>query len=126
MKFIEPKVDKPPLRTVSRSDLKFIFSIVPEEWIPELKTVVLSAEQPNKSCFNRPVIYSGYSSRLNIISRGLDRLSVLREVLYELAICGGIASKSFGNTISASSVNTLNVAIEAQLTELSTYLSKNA
>jgi hypothetical protein len=71
LKIISAKLNIEPFHSLNKKDIKRIFSLVPEEWKMAIDQVVLSSELFENSRFDRPVIHSSISRRLNVLSRGL-------------------------------------------------------
>lgn len=84
---IDPVESNPP-HALTRQEIWALFRSLPEEWDTRVRIVHLKATLPEHSRFARPVIYSSYSARLNVCSRGLPFKTALREILRELAIEG--------------------------------------
>tara|TARA_R110001592_G_scaffold103938_2_gene292546 strand:- start:206 stop:577 length:372 start_codon:yes stop_codon:yes gene_type:complete len=117
MKVVSAKINKDPKHSLSKSDISFLFKITPENWTDCITTVVLASELFSNSRFDRPVIYSAYSSRLNVLSRGLSKSVAAKEVLRELGLIGSVAESGFANSIPKSELQKLDKVIEPYLTE---------
>ncbi len=117
MKVIVAKINKEPMHSLSKSDITFIFKCVPDNWISGIKTVVLAAELFKNSRFDRPVIYSAYSSRLNILSRGLSKTNAAKEVFRELGLVGGVTQSVSVNHIPKNELLKLDTIIKPYLSE---------
>ncbi len=112
MKIILAKLNTDPPHSLTRKDIKLIFGLVPEDWCTLISQVVLSAELFENSRFDRPVIHSSISSRLNILSRGFSREKIAKEVLRELGLNGGLAQSGFADHLSKSQLSKLDRKIE--------------
>ena len=99
MKIVVAKLNKEPYHSLTAKDIKQLFSLVPQEWKFLITQVVLGAEMFSNSRFDRPVIHSSVSSRLNVLSRGLSKERMVKEVLRELALNGGEAQSGFVNHV---------------------------
>jgi hypothetical protein len=117
MKVVSAKLNKEPYHSLSKSDITFLFKITPESWTNGIKTVVLAAELFNNSRFDRPVIYSAYSNRLNVLSRDLTKIEAAKQVLRELGLVGGIAESGYANSLPKSELKKLDEAIQPYLAE---------
>ncbi|NQZ90693.1 MAG: hypothetical protein HRT54_24305 [Colwellia sp.] len=117
MKVVSAKLNKEPYHSLSKSDITFLFRITPESWTNGIQTVVLAAELFNNSRFDRPVIYSAYSNRINILSRGLTKSEAAKQVLRELGLIGGIAESGFANSLPKNELKKLDEAIQPYLAE---------
>jgi hypothetical protein len=117
MKVVSTKLNKEPYHSLSKSDISFLFKITPESWTSGIKTVVLAAELFNNSRFDRPVIYSAYSNRLNILSRGLTKSAAAKQVLRELGLIGGLAKSGYANSLAKSELKKLDEVIQPYLAE---------
>lgn len=80
MKIISAKLNIEPFHSLNKKDIKRILSLVPEEWKMAIDQVVLSSELFENSRFDRPVIHSSISRRLNVLSRGLTKRRMVKEV----------------------------------------------
>ena len=80
---IDP-ADDPP-HTLTRAEVKELFALVPDGWKCYIQTIHLKATLPEHSRFERPVIYSDYSNRLNVCCRSLNKAEAQTEILHELA-----------------------------------------
>lgn len=70
------------------------------------------------SRFDPPVIHSSISSRLNILSRGLTKERVVKEVLRELALNEGQAQSGFVDHVPKGELVKLDRAIEPFLNKV--------
>jgi len=100
VKIVVARLNKEPYHSLTAKDIKRIFSFVPEDWKLLITQVVLGAEMFANSRFDRPVIHSSVSSRLNVLSRGLSKERMVKEVLRELALNGGVAQSGLVNHVS--------------------------
>ncbi|MEH6393329.1 hypothetical protein [Pseudoalteromonas sp.] len=125
MKIISAKLNKEPYHSLTKKDVKLIFSLVPNEWISDIKEVVIASEMFSKSRFDRPVIYSSYLNRLKIISRGYSKIDAAKEVLRELGVNGGIAQTQFANHIPKSELVNLDKVVAFYLSEFCAQLEHN-
>ena len=112
MKIISAKLNKEPFHSLSKKDIKRIFSLVPEEWKTAIDQVVMSSELFENSRFDRPVIHSSVNRRLNVLSRGLTKRRMVKEVLRELALNGGVAQSGFVNHVCKAELVKLDEAVE--------------
>jgi hypothetical protein len=83
---IDP-ADDPP-HALTRAEVKELLALVHEDWKHSLQTIHLKATLPEHSRFERHVIYSAYSNRLNVCCRGLSKAEAQKEILRELVIRG--------------------------------------
>ena len=112
MKIVVAKLNKEPYHSLTAKDIKRIFRIVPEDWKSLINQVVLGAEMFANSRFDRPVLHSSVNSRLNVLSRGLTKERMVKEVLRELALNGGLAQSGFVNHVQKGELVKLDRAIE--------------
>ncbi len=94
------KINASPTHALTRPEMKTLLAVVPKDWLRYVQTIHLSAIMPSNSRFVRPVIYSGYSNRLNISIRGLAPEQARREILRELAVIGLNVRPSYGHKLS--------------------------
>ena len=111
------RVSEPP-HALNRATIKAILTVVPPDWLRYIKTVHLGATLPTNCAFVRPVIYSAYSHRLNIYSRGLTLDDARKEVLRELAVHGLSIQTCYGHNLSAQELRQVDEAIMPYLDKL--------
>jgi hypothetical protein len=85
MKIITDQIPWGEQHAVTRADLKNLVSLLPQEAQNQIKVVHLSNQTFTNKTFDRPVIFSSYSSRLTILSRGFKAIKIVEEILIELA-----------------------------------------
>ena len=120
MRILIDPADDPPY-ALTRAEVKELFALVPEDWKRYIQTVHLKATLPEHSRFERPVIYSDYSNRLNICCRGLSKAEAQTEILRELARPGlGLRD----HQLSATDLKRVNEAIAPLLATLSKKVSE--
>ncbi|WP_462178684.1 hypothetical protein [Pseudoalteromonas gelatinilytica] len=112
MKIVSAKLNIEPFHSLNKKDIKRILSLVPEEWKMAIDQVVLSSELFENSRFDRPVIHSSISRRLNVLSRGLTKRRMVKEVLRELALNGGVAQSGFANHVCKAELAKLDETVE--------------
>ena len=83
-----------------------------------VQTVHLSATLPYNSRFVRPVIFSSYSRRLNVCSRGLKREQALLEILRELAVHGLKIKPSYGHKLSHQQLKEVDEVVSPLLQQI--------
>ena len=85
MKIQFAKVNGEPKHTLDSKKLKLLLSLVPTEWKQTFNLIIVGNQlHPKSGCFNRPVIISEYSKRLNILDRGYSELKIIEEIMIEL------------------------------------------
>lgn len=84
MKILIEKINSKPGHSISNQEVRDVIDIVPDDWIRVGHTFSISAQLFENSGWDRPVIQNNTTFR--ILSRGLDRKLILRELLIELAI----------------------------------------
>jgi DNA repair protein RadC len=85
MKVVIGKFSSEPFHALSKKEISLLLKLVPNEWIEQLSTVVLSSKILKKTKLVKPVEYVTTSKQLSIYSRGLVREDIARHVLLELA-----------------------------------------
>ncbi|BBM03837.1 hypothetical protein [Microbulbifer sp. GL-2] len=115
MKIIFAKLNNDPPHSLSKKDIKRIFTLVPKKWTSLVDQVIFSAEIFQNSRFDRPVIHSSYSSRLNILSRGFSKEDIVKEVFRELGVNGGIAKTGYAKHLPKSELDKLDLVIAPYL-----------
>ena len=85
MKILFDKIQSGEPHSLSRGKLHLLFSLLPEECRKRVKVVHFSNQPLSNITFDRPVIYSAYSARLTVLSRGFSELRIVHEMLIELA-----------------------------------------
>ncbi|QBY05046.1 hypothetical protein E2K93_11905 [Thalassotalea sp. HSM 43] len=116
MKIVVARLNKEPYHSLTAKDVKKIFALVPKEWKNQINQVVLGAELFSNSRFDRPVIHSSISARLNVLSRGLPKERMVKEVLRELALNGGVAESRFVNHVPKAELVKLDRTIGSYIT----------
>jgi hypothetical protein len=97
MRITIDKINAPPAHALTCFEIKTLLTVVPKDWLRYVQTIHVSATLPSNSRFVRPVIYSAYSNRLNVCSRGLEPEQARREILRELAVIGLNIKPSYGH-----------------------------
>lgn len=83
MKIIFDKPSEDFKYEISSTDIKKLFRLIPE-LTRHIKLVHIQAQEPNKSRFERPVRFEGLSNKINISAKGLNKISIIRELLIEI------------------------------------------
>jgi hypothetical protein len=84
MKIITEKTSSEPYHSITKKDLKAIIEIVPDDWIGVAHIFSISSQLFENSGWDRPVIQN--NTTLKILSRGINRNEIIKELLIELAI----------------------------------------
>jgi hypothetical protein len=84
MEIISDKLNSEPPHSVRRQDVKLVLDIIPDEWVGIKNIFHISAQFFESSQWDRPVIQNNLTYK--ILSRGLSKDFVIRELLIELAI----------------------------------------
>jgi len=84
MKIIIEKTKTEPNHSITKKDIQAIIEIVPDDWIGIAHVFLISAQLFENSNWDRPVIQNNTTFR--ILSRGIDRNEIVKELLIELAI----------------------------------------
>jgi hypothetical protein len=106
---------QPPPHSLSKKDIKRIFTLVLEKWTNLIDQVIFSAEMFQNSRFDRPIIHSSYSSRSNILSRGFSKEDIVKEIFRELGINGGVAKTGYAKHLPKSELDKFDLAIAPYL-----------
>jgi len=85
MKIISDRIQSGEQHALTRADVKNLVSLLPQEARTQIKIVHLSNQTFTNNTFDRPAIFSSYSSRLTILSRGFKAIGIVEEILIELA-----------------------------------------
>ena len=85
MKIIIDQIQSGDPHALTRADVKNLFTLLPQAVRTQISTVHLSNQTFTNNTFDRPVIFSSYSSRLTILSRGFKIIKIVEEILVELA-----------------------------------------
>lgn len=85
MKIIIDQIQSGDQHALTWADVKNLFSLLPKEAQTQIKIVHLSNQTFTNNTFDRPAIFSSYSSRLTILSRGFNDIKIVEEILIELA-----------------------------------------
>ncbi|WP_396194944.1 hypothetical protein [Flavobacterium sp.] len=84
MKIITDKINTLPNHSISRKEVQIILDNVTHEKFGIAKVFKISAQLFENSNWERPVIMNG--STYNILSRGLEKDFVIRELLIEIYV----------------------------------------
>ncbi len=83
MKIIFDKLNENNEYNISIKEIKTLFSLIPD-LAKSIKLVHLQGQEPHMSKFERPVRFESLSKKINISAKGLDKDSIIRELLVEL------------------------------------------
>jgi len=83
MQIIIDRVLDAPFHALTVTNVRNIISVVPQDWVDELKTIRLHAGQYDYT--HRRVLYRPERGRLEIWCRGLSQKTTVREIMRELA-----------------------------------------
>jgi hypothetical protein len=89
MKVVIGKFSNEPFHALSKKEVSLLLKIVPQEWVKQISSVVLSSKIFKKTKLVKPVEYTPTTQQLSIYSRGLVREDIARLVLLELASVSG-------------------------------------
>jgi phage/plasmid-associated DNA primase len=94
MKIVMGKFSSEPFHALSKKEVSLLLKIVPQEWVEQLSSVVLSSKIFKKTKLVKPVEYTTTTKQLTIYSRGLVRDDIARQLLYEIALIGAQAEET--------------------------------
>ncbi|MGJ8679647.1 hypothetical protein [Paraglaciecola sp.] len=112
MKFVIGKFSNEVFHALTKKELTLLFKLVPKEWTKPITGVVLSAKIFSKTKVEQAVFYTDKTKQLSILSRGLDRQDIARQVLIELAVVGGELDPINPNKASKEQVVALDTLIK--------------
>ncbi|PCJ97949.1 MAG: hypothetical protein COA50_03180 [Flavobacteriaceae bacterium] len=84
MKIITEKINSEPKHSITKKDVQAIIEVVPDDWIGIAHVFSISSQLFENSNWDRPVIQN--NTNFKILSRGIDRTMIIKEILIELAI----------------------------------------
>ena len=84
MKIITEKIHSEPNHSITKKDIKAIIEVIPDDWIGVTHVFSISSQLFENSNWDRPVIKN--NTNFKILSRGIDRNEIIKELLIELAI----------------------------------------
>jgi hypothetical protein len=84
MKIIIEKINSGLEHSISKKDIKKVIDIVPNDWIGVAHIFLISSQLYQNSGWDRPVVQN--NTTFKILSRGIDRNIIIKELLIELAI----------------------------------------
>lgn len=84
MKIIIEKVTSEPYHSITKKDVETVIDIVPDDWVGVAHVFSITAQRFENSGWDRPVIEN--NTTFNIMSRGMDRNVMIKELLIEMAI----------------------------------------
>ena len=118
MKIIIDKIHNDPPHSLTTKDVKSLNKFIIEKFDFKIKNFRLSGELPKTSRFNRPVIYSGYSDRMNVSSRGVEKEIIIKEMFLEMlqlrgsSIMGSPVYSRYANDFTTNDRKKLNGIID--------------
>ena len=115
MRIVIERVSRGPDHGLTGSDVKAVVRTVESKLgrFPGL-VVHLKSTQPENGAFDRPVIYSQVSNRLNVMCRGLPRKVAVKELLWALIALGTRESLRNRHRLSAEELK----GIDAKVAEI--------
>lgn len=116
MKIITDKLNSEPFHSVTKKDVQAVIDVVPKDWIGLHHVFAISAQLYKNSRWPRPVIKNGVTFK--ILSRGIDKEIIIKELLIELAIFPTILSSGYAHSLTKEQRKTLKVAIEPYYSKL--------
>jgi hypothetical protein len=84
MQIITEKIQSQPNHSITKKDIKAIIEIIPDDWIGATHVFSISSQLFENSNWDRPVIKN--KTNFKILSRGIERNEIIKELLIELAI----------------------------------------
>ena len=81
MRIVIGKFSHEPFHALSKKEVSLLFKLVPNEWVKQVSSVVLSSKIFKNTKLPKPVEYLATSKQLSIYSRGLVREDIARQVL---------------------------------------------
>lgn len=84
MKIITEKINNKPEHSITKKDVKEIIEIVPDDWIGIAHVFSISSQLFENSNWDRPVILN--NTTFKILSRGIEKNVIIKELLIELSI----------------------------------------
>jgi len=112
MKIIIDKINSEPKHSLSKSELQLILSKLPVDSINSFTMFKISAQMFSNSGWNRPVIFNLSRSTFNIMSRGLNKEYIVKELLIEIfSHYTKISFETIGNKLNIQQRNKLEEII---------------
>jgi len=112
MKIAFDKLQKDEQYVISGSDIKLLWSVIPEEWVTGIKLIHFLGQDARKSRFERPVNRVLLSNKLNICATGYSEKEIITQILIELVQDSGDSS------LRAASYNKLTKTQTARIIEI--------
>ncbi|WKW47537.1 hypothetical protein P3875_05640 [Myroides sp. JBRI-B21084] len=84
MKIIVDKINTKPYHSLSKKDIQLILSKIPVNWVHNFTIFKISAQLFTSSGWDRPVIMNVSKRTFNILSRGLKKNDIIKELLIEV------------------------------------------
>jgi len=100
MKIIIEKINSGLEHSISKKDIKKIIDIVPDDWIGVSNIFLISSQLYQNSGWDRPVVQN--NTTFKILSRGIDRNIIIKELLIELAIRPSKNYPTYGHSLNKS------------------------
>jgi hypothetical protein len=117
MKFVIGKFSNELFHGLTKKEITLLFKLVPSEWTKPITGVVLSAKVFKNTKVAQPVMFSEKTKQLSILSRGLVREDIARQVLIELAVVGGALEAVDPNKVSKELAAELDAVIKPYMTK---------
>ncbi|MBF9253991.1 hypothetical protein I2I11_11870 [Pontibacter sp. 172403-2] len=84
MKIITEAINQEPSHSVTKKDIETVIKYVPKDWIGVAHVFLIAEQKFENSNWDRPVVQNQTTFR--ILSRGLEKKIVIKELLIELAV----------------------------------------
>ncbi|WP_158970876.1 hypothetical protein [Paraglaciecola sp. L3A3] len=117
MKFVIGKFSNEVFHALTKKEVTLLFKLVPKEWTQSITGVVLSAKVFKNTKVKQPVMYSEQTQQLTILSRGLDREDIAKQVLVELAVIGGEIEAINPNKATTEQAASLDMLVKPYMTK---------
>ena len=112
MRVVVEKVGQEPTHALTSKDVKALIRAAEVHLGPFPGLLVqLKATLPENTVFERPVIYSPVSNRLNVLCRGLEWGTAVREVLRELVVMAASIQTRQGHRLSAQELREVDARV---------------
>jgi hypothetical protein len=116
MKIITEKVHSEPAHAITKKEVGAIIDVVPDDWIGVAHVFLISAQLFENSNWDRPVIQN--NTTFKILSRGIEKNLIIKELLIEMAIRPTQTYPPRGHTLTKSQRRKLEELIEPYYNKL--------
>ena len=102
MKIIVEKINDELNHSITKNDIKILLEIIPKDWIGVAHVFKISSQLYDKSKWDRYVIQN--NTTFNILSRGIQKQLVIKDLLIELALRPNKVYPAYGHQLNSQQI----------------------